>query len=83
MTKAKTEKVEKAIKTNTDDTTENTVSVAIDKETNKKLIAIKDFIISAEKAISSAKKILGTLVDSKDLKKDPEFNTSGLHSYDS
>ncbi|MDD2487038.1 MAG: hypothetical protein PHS92_01590 [Candidatus Gracilibacteria bacterium] len=51
---------------------------------NKKLLAIKDFIISAEKSISSAKKILATMVDSKDLKRDPDFlETNDLHSYDS
>ncbi|EKE26226.1 MAG: 50S ribosomal protein L7/L12 [uncultured bacterium (gcode 4)] len=51
---------------------------------NKKLLAIKDFIISAEKSVSSAKKILATMIDSKDLKKDPDFlETNDLHSYDS
>lgn len=51
---------------------------------NKKLLAIKDFILSAEKSISSAKKILATMVDSKDLKKDIDFlETSDLHAYDS
>lgn len=50
---------------------------------NKKLVAIKDFIISAEKSIQSAKKLLATMVDSKDLKKDPGFETENLHSYDS
>ncbi len=50
---------------------------------NKKIIAIKDFILSAEKSIQSAKKILATLIDSKDLKKDLELETTDLHAYDS
>jgi hypothetical protein len=41
----------------------------------KKLIAIKDFILTAEKSIQSAKKILATMVDSKDLKKDLDLDT--------
>lgn len=55
----------------------------LDKDTNKKLSAIKDFIISAEKWIISAKKILATMIDSKDLKKDLDFDLNWLHSYDS
>jgi hypothetical protein len=35
----------------------------------KKLLAIKDFLLAAEKSVQSAKKILATMVDSKDLKK--------------
>ncbi len=50
---------------------------------NKKLVAIKDFILSAEKSIQSAKKILATMVDSKDLKKELDIDTWDLHSYDS
>jgi len=42
---------------------------------DKKLVAIKDFILSAEKSIQSAKKILATLIDNKDLKKDLELDT--------
>jgi len=42
---------------------------------DKKLVAIKDFILSAEKSIQSAKKILATMIDSKDLKKDLELET--------
>jgi hypothetical protein len=49
----------------------------------KKLIAIKDFILTAEKSIQSAKKILATMVDSKDLKKDLDLDTWDLHAYDS
>lgn len=49
----------------------------------KKIIAIKDFIVSAEKSIQSAKKILATLVDSKELKKDLDFDTWWLAAYDS
>jgi hypothetical protein len=50
---------------------------------NKKIVAIKDFILSAEKSIQSAKKILATMIDSKDLKKDLELETTDLHAYDS
>lgn len=50
---------------------------------NKKLIAIKDFIVTAEKSINSAKKILATMIDPKDLKKDLEFSVWDLASYDS
>lgn len=49
----------------------------------KKIIAIKDFILSAEKSIQSAKKILATLVDTKDIKKDLWLETWDLHLYDS
>ena len=50
---------------------------------DKKILAIKDFLISAEKSIQSAKKILATMLDSKDLKKDLDFDTSSLHAYES
>jgi len=50
---------------------------------DKKLVAIKDFIISAEKSIHSAKKILATMMDSKDFKKDLVLDTWDLHAYDS
>lgn len=50
---------------------------------NKKLIAIKDFILSAEKSIQSAKKILATLVDNKDVKAELDIDTKDLHTYDS
>lgn len=50
---------------------------------NKKLVAVKDFIISAEKSIQSAKKILATMIDNKDSKKDLELDTWDLHTYDS
>ncbi|MDD2565268.1 MAG: hypothetical protein PHZ26_01095 [Candidatus Gracilibacteria bacterium] len=50
---------------------------------DKKLVAIKDFILTAEKSIQSAKKILATMIDSKDLKKDIELDTGDLHAYDS
>ena len=49
----------------------------------KKIVAIKEFILSAEKSIQSAKKILATMIDSKDLKKDLELETTDLHAYDS
>lgn len=50
---------------------------------NKKLIAIKDFIASAEKSMNSAKKILATMIDPKSLWKDFEFDMWNLNSYDS
>lgn len=50
---------------------------------NKKLIAIKDFIASAEKSMNSAKKILATMIDPKSLWKDFEFDLWNLNSYDS
>lgn len=50
---------------------------------NKKIVAVIDFIASAEKSIQSAKKILATMVDSKDLKKSLKFETSDLHTYES
>lgn len=49
----------------------------------KKILAVKDFLLAAEKSLQSAKKILATMVDSKDLKRWLEFDTSSLHSYDS
>lgn len=49
----------------------------------RKILAIKDFLLAAEKSIQSAKKILATMVDSKELKKGLEFDTSSLHSYES
>lgn len=49
---------------------------------SKKLIAIRDFLDSAQKSIISAKKILATMSDEKDLKKELEYiDTSGLSSY--
>jgi len=50
---------------------------------NKKLIAIKDFIASAEKSMNSAKKILATMIDPKSLWKDFEFDLWNLNTYDS
>jgi len=50
---------------------------------NKKLIAIKDFIASAEKSMNSAKKILATMIDPKSLWKDFEFDLWNLNAYDS
>jgi hypothetical protein len=35
----------------------------------KKILAVKDFLLAAEKSLQSAKKILATMVDSKDLKR--------------
>lgn len=50
----------------------------------KKLIAIKDFLDSAQKSIISARKILATLTDNADLKKELDFLDIGnLTSYSS
>lgn len=53
---------------------------------NKKTIeAIKDFIITAEKSIKNAKKLLKDLIDSNDINLNSEINfeTSWLNSYSS
>ena len=48
----------------------------------KKLIAIKDFLDSAQKSVTSAKKILATMTDNVDLKKELDYiNASDLASY--
>ncbi len=49
----------------------------------KKILAIKDFLLAAEKSVQSAKKILATMIDSKELRKGLEFDTTSLHTYDS
>ncbi len=50
----------------------------------KKLIAIKDLLDSAQKSIISAKKILATMSDVVELKKELEsFDTTGLSNYTS
>lgn len=50
----------------------------------KKLMAIKDFLDSAQKSIISAKKILATMSDNAELKKELEYlDASGLSSYTS
>ena len=51
---------------------------------NKKtIIAIRDFIISAEKSINNAKKLLKDVLDENKLDLDSEvsYDTSGLNSY--
>ncbi len=83
MAKDKKEKTAKVDKKENVEIIDNNEKIVLDKELNKKLLVIKDFIISSEKAIVSAKKILSTIVDSKDLKKDMDFDTSALHSYSS
>jgi hypothetical protein len=53
---------------------------------HKKILALKDFIISSEKSIKSAKKILkDILVESgiKDVNLDMDYDTNGLSSYSS
>ncbi len=49
------------------------------------LHAIKDFIITAEKSLKNAKKLLNDIVKENniDFKKDIDLDTSGLHSYQS
>lgn len=50
----------------------------------KKLMAIKDFLDSAQKSVISAKKILATMSDDADLKKELEYlDASSLTSYTS
>jgi len=54
--------------------------------TNKKqLTAIRDFIITAEKSIKSAKKLLKDVLEDNNISLDTEINldTNGLHSYSS
>lgn len=54
--------------------------------TNKKqLTAIRDFIITAEKSIKSAKKLLKDVLEENNISLDTEINldTNGLHSYSS
>jgi hypothetical protein len=47
--------------------------------------AIKDFIITAEKSLKNAKKLLSDLIkdNNLDLNKTVDLDTSGLHSYNS
>lgn len=47
--------------------------------------AIKDFIVTAEKSLKNAKKLLNDLIKDNDLdlNKTVDLDTSGLHSYDS
>ncbi len=49
------------------------------------LQAIKDFIVTAEKSLKNAKKLLNDIVKDNniDLWKDIDLDTSGLHSYNS
>ncbi|MCD5380687.1 hypothetical protein LR004_02065 [Candidatus Gracilibacteria bacterium] len=49
------------------------------------IIAIKDFIVTAEKSLKNAKKLLNDLVKDNniDLNKTVDLDTSGLHSYNS
>lgn len=51
----------------------------------KKIQAIKDFIISAEKSIRNAKKLLADMLweESIDMESTVDLETSGLHSYKS
>ncbi len=49
------------------------------------IMAIKDFILTAEKSLKNAKKLLNDLVKDNniDLNKTVDLDTSGLHSYNS
>ena len=53
--------------------------------TKKKIKAIRDFIISAEKSVRSAKKILKELLDEEhiDLNEEMKLDTKWLNAYDS
>lgn len=53
--------------------------------TKKKIKAIRDFIISAEKSVRNAKKILKDVLEENniDLNEEIELDTKGLNSYDS
>ena len=46
----------------------------------KKIIAIRDFIVSAERSIQSAKKMLSSMTGTED-RYDPAYDTSSLTSY--
>lgn len=53
---------------------------------HKKILALKDFIISSEKSIKSAKKILKDILTEswiKDVNLDIDYDTNGLNSYSS
>lgn len=54
-------------------------------ENKKTIAAIRDFIISAEKSIKNAKKLLKDVLEENNLSLDSEINldTSGLNSYSS
>ena len=54
-------------------------------KTKKQIQAIKDFIITAEKSLKSAKKLLNDLIKENniDLNKDIELETTWLHTYNS
>lgn len=54
-------------------------------ENKKTIIAIRDFIISAEKSVKNAKKLLKDILEENDMSmsSEAEINISGLHNYDS
>jgi len=54
-------------------------------ENKKTIAAIRDFIITAEKSIKNAKKLLKDVLEDNNLSLDSEINlsTSGLSSYNS
>ena len=54
-------------------------------ENKKTIVAIRDFIISAEKSIKNAKKLLKNVLEENNINLDSEFNldTSWLNSYSS
>ena len=54
-------------------------------ENKKTIIAIRDFIISAEKSIKNAKKLLKDLLEENNLNLETEIdlNTKGLNNYNS
>jgi len=54
-------------------------------ENKKQIAAIRDFIITAEKSIKNAKKLLKDVLEENNMSLEPEVNldTSGLNSYSS
>jgi len=49
----------------------------------KKILAIKDFIETSEKSLKNAKKLLAEILEENDIHADVSFSTSGLTQYKS
>jgi len=47
----------------------------------QKLESIRDLIISSERSISNAKRLLNEMLGKKNKKKDADYDTSELHAY--
>jgi len=54
-------------------------------KSKNQIVAIKDFIVTAEKSLKNAKKLLNDLIKDSDLdlNKTVDLDISGLHSYSS